>query len=35
MKKTLSLLALALLCFGAAAQPKGSITPDMLSEIRK
>ena len=35
MKKTLSLLALALLCVGAAAQPKGAITPQMLSEIRK
>ena len=35
MKKTLTLLALALLGLGAAAQPKGSITPDMLSEIRK
>ena len=35
MKKTLTLLALALLGLGAAAQPKGSITPEMLSEIRK
>ena len=35
MKKTLTLLALALLCIGASAQPKGSITPDMLAQIRK
>ena len=35
MKKTLILLALALPGLGAAAQPKGSITPEMLSEIRK
>ena len=35
MKKTLTLLALTLLGIGAAAQSKGSITPQMLSEIRK
>ncbi|NLZ19970.1 MAG: C1 family peptidase [Bacteroidales bacterium] len=35
MKKTLTLLALALLGLAANAQPKGSITPEMLSEIRK
>ncbi|MBQ9661279.1 MAG: C1 family peptidase [Bacteroidales bacterium] len=35
MKKTLTLLALALLGIAAAAQPQGSITPQMLSEIRK
>ncbi|MBQ9660263.1 MAG: aminopeptidase, partial [Bacteroidales bacterium] len=35
MKKTLTLLALALLGIAAAAQPQGSITPHMLSEIRK
>ncbi len=35
MKKTLTLLALSLVSLAAAAQPKGSITPEMLSEIRK
>ena len=35
MKKTLTLLALTLLGIGAAAQSNGSITPQMLSEIRK
>ena len=35
MKRTLTLLALALTGIGAAAQPKGSITPEMLTEIRK
>jgi len=35
MKRSLTLLALVLLGIGAAAQPKGSITPEMLTEIRK
>ena len=35
MKKTFILLVLALTGIGAAAQPKGSITPEMLTEIRK
>ena len=35
MKRTLTLLALLLLGLGATAQPKGGITPDMLSEISK
>ena len=35
MKKTLTFLALALLCIGAAAQPKGGITPEMLDEISR
>ncbi len=34
MKRTLTLLALVLTAVGATAQPKGSITPEMLSEIR-
>ena len=35
MKKTISLLALALLGVAVAAQPKGAITPEMLSEISR
>ena len=35
MKKTFILLVLALTGIGTAAQPKGSITPEMLTEIRK
>ena len=35
MKRTITLLVLALTAIGAAAQPKGSITPEMLTEIRK
>jgi bleomycin hydrolase len=35
MKRTITLLVLALTAVGAAAQPKGSITPEMLTEIRK
>ena len=35
MKRTLTLLVLALFAAGAAAQSKGSITPEMLTEIRK
>ena len=35
MKKAILLLALALTGVGAAAQQKGSITPEMLTEIRK
>ena len=35
MKKAIILLALALTGVGAAAQQKGSITPEMLTEIRK
>ena len=35
MKRTILLLALALLGVGAAAQPKGSITPQMLDEIKQ
>ena len=35
MKKTVILLVLALLGSAAAAQPKGAITPEMLSEISK
>ena len=35
MKKTISLLALALLGLAVAAQPKGAITPEMLSEISR
>ena len=34
MKKTLILIPLALISIGAAAQTKGSITPEMLVEIR-
>ena len=34
MKKSFTLFTLVLLCIGATAQPKGSITPEMLSEIR-
>ncbi len=35
MKRTILLLALALLGVGASAQPKGSITPQMLDEIKQ
>ena len=35
MKRTIILLALALLGVGASAQPKGSITPQMLDEIKQ
>ena len=35
MKRTIILLALALLGVGAAAQSKGSITPQMLDEIKQ
>ena len=35
MKRTILLLALALLGVGAAAQSKGSITPQMLDEIKQ